>query len=615
MKKIYIVLTIIIAFTFSKTNAQVFTQGDVSVMLQPSGTHDSTTCSSTGQMFYQITKSNSFVGDIVEVKDMFGGAVIYSATNTAGQNPWYVTAPVINAFITITDEMVSGGYATAGGPVNKVISGIDTVYNINNFYQIAVPNPCLYANIDGNVYVDYNNDCLFNGSDVALSSIMVGASEALNSPSMSTISFNGYSDGIGNYSIHALQSWMTNATVSIPSYLQFIFPSTSCSPVSYSFTSLPQSHLDFSLQCTSLLDVQCGAGSQGVIRPNHPFILSPYVSNTGCNLASGTLKLVLDPNVIYNAGLSTNPANNINGDTLIWNYTNLTSISNGAYWNSFFAGVYLTPTVAVTSGSTLCFRVFTNVPAGDVDPTNNDYTFCLPVVNSYDPNLKEVSPKGTTAAGFIPVYTNELTYTIHFQNTGTATAYNISVIDTLNSDIISNSLKILGTSHTASPEWLAPGVVKFNFYNIYLPDSTSNETASHGFIRFSVKLNTSSPAGTVIQNKASIYFDSNPAIVTNRVTNTLFNSSGINELLAITRIDVAPNPFNDYTLFTIHSLKTNLVYSFELIDVVGKSVKSIKEITEKQFAVYRNGLSNGIYFYRIYSNEGITATGKLVIED
>ncbi len=614
MTKSFFLLSILLSLLVAKVSAQVFTQGDVTVTVIPSGTHDSTTCATQFNMFYSITIQNSFVGDDVTVKDMFGGFIIYQTTNSTGQNPWYVMVPVTNAFGIVSDDQVSGGYAMYAGPSNKVISGTDTVFNIFNFNQVAVPAPCLYGNVSGKIYVDQNNDCIFNGNDIALNSVSAVASEALNSPSMTLVTDYGYSNSNGDYNMRAVQTWMTGYTVSISPVYQFIFPLSACTPPSYSFTTLPQANVDFSLQCTSNMDVQCWAGSQGIVRPNHPFLLFPYVSNTGCDSASGTLKLVLDANVIYNAGLSSNPANTVSGDTLIWNYTGLTSLSNGAYWNSFMAGVYLTPTVGVSVGDTLCFRVFTNVPSGDVDPTNNDYSFCLPVVNSYDPNLKEVNPKGIGPAGDIPVLTQELTYTIHFQNTGTAVAYNIAIIDTLDTDLDATSLKILGTSHAASPQWIAPGVVRFDFSNIYLADSTTNEPASHGFIRFSVKLGNTSPL-TVFQNKASIYFDSNPAIVTNTVTNTLDFPEGINEATGLNgKILVNPNPMNENTTFTIQPYNTTEVYSFELTDVLGKTMKTIKNINSKQFNVERSGLGEGIYFYKIYSKQGVTGTGKIVIQ-
>jgi hypothetical protein len=185
-----------------KTNAQVYTQGDILVSLQPSGNHDINTCSSQGQMMYQITIQNSFMGDSVKVKDM-SGMMIYEEANISGQNPWNVMAPVYTAFGYLQDNQVMGGFANFFGPPSKVISGTDTIYNIMNTYGIPVSNPCTYDNVTGKVYVDYNNDCIFNGADVPLSSIPVVASLALNSPAMSSTSSSGYSDFIGDYTIQA----------------------------------------------------------------------------------------------------------------------------------------------------------------------------------------------------------------------------------------------------------------------------------------------------------------------------------------------------------------------------------------------------------------------------
>ncbi len=603
MKKFYFLFTLLLAISITGINAQVYSDGDVMVTLQPSGTHDTNTCSSTGQLLYMITVSNSFIGDSIIIKDMTYGTVINAAANTTGQNPWNVMLPVYNGFGLVNDDQVFGGFATIGGSINKVIVGPDTVYNIANIYQIPVPNPCQYAYLQGKVYVDYNSDCIFNGTDVPLSGVGVAVSETLNSPLLTSTFYNCGTDGNGVYGVNALHSWMTSITASIPPNYQFIFPSSACSPASITFTTLPQANVDFALQCNSLLDVMCYAGSQGVVRPNIPFMLYPYVSNTGCNSASGLLKLVLDSNVVYNAGLSPHPADMLIGDTLIWNYTNLTSISNGGYWNSFTSGIHLTPDASVLAGSTLCFHVFANVPVGDVDATNNDYTICLPVVNSFDPNFKEVSPKGVGVTGNIPMSTNELTYTIHFQNTGTAPAINISIIDTLDADLLPESLRILGTSHTASPEWLAPGVVKFNFYNIWLPDSNTNLAASNGFIRFSVKLDIPHPAGTVIENNADIYFDNNPAVLTNTVTNTLVNPEGVSEIdkdnLVLT---IYPNPVTEQLTLEIPALTEDCLLT--LINLNGEELMT-QQINESKTQINLSKLAGGVYFLKLISGNAV----------
>ncbi len=611
MRKIYFLLTIVIALG-KAASAQFYSSGDISVSLMPVASHDSSLCMSQGQMMYNITIANSFMGDSVAIIDMLGGFLVYQEVNTTGANPWILTVPVFNAFGMVPDDQLNNGMAFFGGPMNKMISGSDTIYDIANFYNLYVPDPCVYGNVSGKVYVDYNNDCMFNGNDVPLTAVGVSIAETLNSPLMTNITYGTNSNGFGNYYVNIMESWMTNFTVSIPSYYQFIFPSTVCSPPSYSFTTLPQANADFALQCSGNTDLQCSAGSQGVVRPNLPFFLYPNVSNTGCDSVSGELKLVLDPNVIYNAGLSTNPANTVSGDTLIWYFTNLTSLSNGAYWNSFLAQVHLTPTAAVTVGDTVCFRIFTHVPANDVNAYNNDYSFCLPVVNSYDPNFKEVNPKGTGVQGYIPTTTNELSYTIHFQNTGTAVAFNISIIDTLDANLDPNSLVITGNSHSVIPVWLAPGVVKFYFGNIYLADSTSNELESHGFVQFHIRLNASLPAGTVIQNNAGIYFDSNPAVITNTVTNTLAVPSGIAEHSNFPGLSVHPNPFTFQTTITFNDEQRNTTVT--IMDLLGNEIRSYLLSGAKSLVLEKGEMSKGIYFIHATDEKKNIFNQKIVVE-
>ncbi|MCW3103599.1 MAG: hypothetical protein JWO09_2039 [Bacteroidetes bacterium] len=613
MKKIYVFL--ICCLSYANANSQSYVQGDINVMPQPMMTHDSTTCTSNCNLMYSIMISNSFMGDSVKIKDQSSGSVIVYDVNMSGANPWYVylPVPVYNSFV--GDNELMGGNASFFGPTVKVISGPDTIYNINNYYILPVSNPCNYGTVSGRIYVDHNNDCSFNTGDVALSSIPVEWSANLNSPSM-TYSFGSgfYSDGSGMYTAQVLESWMLDYSVNIPSNYQFIFPSTTCSPASYLFTTLPQVNADFSLQCSSSVDVQCYAGSSGVIRPNVPFSMFPSVSNTGCDSASGQLRLVLDSRVTYNAALSSSPAPSVSGDTLTWNYSGLTNLTSGGYWNSFFANINLTPDPTVISGDMLCFHVFTNVPAADVNPANNDYSFCLPVVSSYDPNFKEVSPAGTTAAGLIdPISDTVLTYTIHFQNTGTAPAMTVSVTDSLDADLIPSSLQILGSSHNVTPVWSAPNVVSFTFYGINLPDSTSNEAASHGSVTFRIKRQPSLAAGTQIRNKAEIYFDFNPAVVTNTTLNTIQGPAGITDIVNNGSVSVYPNPFSDNTTFMINTDKSGEVYSFELSDVLGKSVKSMKT-TDRQFSVSREGLQNGMYFYSITTADGLVGIGKVIIK-
>ncbi|MCE3278313.1 MAG: hypothetical protein K0S44_504 [Bacteroidetes bacterium] len=79
-------------------------------------------------------------------------------------------------------------------------------------------------------------------------------------------------------------------------------------------------------------------------------------------------------------------------------------------------------------------------------------------------------------------------------------------------------------------------------------------------------------------------------------------------------IVVSPNPFSETATFTIQSKEPDDIYSFELIDLLGKTVRSINNISEGKFSIHKNDLLNGVYFYKIYNvNEQIN-TGKLIIQ-
>ena len=576
-------------------SAQAYVTGDITAFPLLSANHDSTQCASFATEMYSFTIANSFLGDQLIIKDQNTGLVMTSATNTTGANPWMVTLMPMSLQPVVPDFAITGGMAVFGGTPMKFICGSDTISNVFSFLQLPVTNPCQYGNVSGRVYIDNNADCAYNTGDVPL--VSVPAAAAINFTTGSGSQY-GYSNANGQYNMQLQQSWMTNYTVSIPSNYQFIFPATTCSPASYSFSTLPQTNVDFSLQCSSQIDVQSAAMAPPSVRPGIPFLLHPYVSNTGCDTATGVLTLIKDPNTVYNAAFSANPATYVNGDTLKWNFVNLTNLSTGAYWNSFMAGVHLTPNTTVNIGDTLCFTITSTVLSNDVNAANNQYTICIPVVNSYDPNVKEVSPKGLGVNGQIPTTTNHLDYTIHFQNTGTAPAINVSVIDTLDADLLPSSLRILGASHTMSAQWLSSNVVKFNFNNIMLSDSITNEPKSHGQVRFSINLKSGLAVGTQLTNKASIYFDSNPAIVTNTAINTLAILSGLSPLNTLQGVMLYPNPASSQFSIDIPTDASSL----RILSVSGQVLRQ-QTLSRGIHTIAIQDLNAGIYFVQVNSGE------------
>ena len=151
----------------------------------------------------------------------------------------------------------------------------------------------------------------------------------------------------------------------------------------------------------------------------------------------------------------------------------------------------------------------------DYDVSEN----CLEISDSYDPNDKQVNPQGITGNHYVSE-SDPVKYTIQFQNTGTATAYKIIIVDTLSNLLDLATLNINGASHNFEYEVLGEDVVilAFTFNDINLPDSTTDEPNSHGFVSFTISPIDSIAPGTQIENSGNIYFDFNSAIRTNTVT-------------------------------------------------------------------------------------------------
>jgi hypothetical protein len=576
--------------------------------------HDSNACVTNVFVYYHITVDSSYTGQTVYVVDTNSASVVGTFTNTSGVSPWsFVTnaggaSSSSGSYYGLHDYSITGGYAHSMTyyAIKKVAAGLDTLIATGAPDSLLVTDPCEYSTVSGHTFSDNNGNCVYDAGDDALlfpfGHLLL--TEVYAAPGSGINNYSGSSSGAA-YSILAQKSWMTSCTLSVPSYYYFIYNVGSCFAGPYVFTSLPGTGADFPFLCTSNVDVQCGALSPGSVRLHTSFLLHPYVSNTGCSPASGQMKLVKDPHVTYDPALSTHPADAVSGDTLIWNYTGLTNVSGAGYWNSFLAGIHLTPDATVVAGDTLCFRVFSNIPATDINPANNDYSFCFPVVYSYDPNMKEVSPKGTGPEGFISGDQDTLLYTIHFQNTGSAPAFDVKIIDTLDADIDPESLKVLGSTHKMTPKWLAPNIVQFTFANINLPDSISNEPASHGAVQFSVKLHPGLPIGTQIRNTGYIYFDLNPPVVTNTTRNTLSSPSGVTQLSAARALNIYPNPATDQ--ITVENLNQGEVCVMTISGVVVHR----QSVASSRATIDISRLPAGVYILKSM-NASISDTRKFI---
>jgi uncharacterized repeat protein (TIGR01451 family) len=231
----------------------------------------------------------------------------------------------------------------------------------------------------------------------------------------------------------------------------------------------------------------------------------------------------------------------------------------------------------------------------EVNPSNNSSSITQTIVGSYDPN--DITEKHGTEIVHSTFTTDDyLTYTIRFENTGTANAINIRVEDILDDQLDETTLRMVDASHDYTLERVGKNL-EWNFYAIQLPPSEEDgdSQVGHGYITFKVKPHPDFAIGDVIPNTAEIYFDFNPAIITNTWTTTFVESLGIDDE-EFNTLTVYPNPMKDKLLISNNSI----INTLEITSISGKQMYT-KTIDSTSIEVDVSEFASGIYFLKIQS--------------
>jgi len=263
-------------------------------------------------------------------------------------------------------------------------------------------------------------------------------------------------------------------------------------------------------------------------RPIYRNWITVVCTNEGTLPADGELTLTLDAQQVYEDSY---PAGNVVGNTVSWT---LPLMQLG---ETFVAEVRVRTPNGTPLGTSLTYAAQVVAPS-DAEPANNTDGFDHQVVGSFDPNDIAVHP-ALLSSGDIAQGT-PVTYTIRFQNTGTDTAFNVVIIDSLPPTLDPTTLLVGATSHPMSWSISGPGVLRFHFPDILLPDSTTDEPKSHGLVTFRIMPQVLTP-GTVIENEAGIYFDFNDPVITEPSVLTAEFSTSITHADA-SLLFISPNP-------------------------------------------------------------------------
>lgn len=418
-----------------------------------------------------------------------------------------------------------GGTQISCLPVDPIFryNLINPPYNLPFCNIINDVNQCYFSwNITGEIYLDQDNNCASDITDEKLKNIPVQLWSGGNIVQQTVTDVNGqfyFDTDFGNFQVRVDTAGLPfNAPC--PANNQFNVNITSLDPL--------ETGLEFGLRCKPDFDLEAHSIVHDWFQPGLSTEVYVGVGEVGqihggqCVAGqSGSVVITLSGPITFLNPMPGALTPTVINNMLIYNVADFNSVDPFSDFNFI-----VNTNTNAQQGQQVCLTLTVGPTTGDRNVSNNTLTKCLPVVNSMDPNDKQVSPYGNISA------TQEwLTYTVRFQNTGNANAIDIYIDDIIDNNLDKATFQLLTYSHQPFVE-LEGSAVRFSFPNINLPDSTSNEPGSHGYIQYKVKPKTNLPVGTVITNTAYIYFDYNPAVITNTVQTTIglkFSGSVVSE--------------------------------------------------------------------------------------
>jgi|JI61114C2RNA_FD_contig_71_1829646_length_2940_multi_2_in_0_out_0_1 hypothetical protein len=313
------------------------------------------------------------------------------------------------------------------------------------------------------------------------------------------------------------------------------------------------------------------------------------VNNGTVEITSGKLVLKTDERILNWVFSETPSVMKLN--TYEWNLRNLKAGEKQCI------DIVATISMELALSSKVLFdaKVYTT-DVQDEDLSDNQDLLTQTVVAGIDPNDKK-----TQQDFWIAPLTPKLDYKIRFQNMGSDTAYDVYVTDTIDPNLYIDKegvrFEFSVEPKFTSESWiLSNGNYRYKFAwrfnDIKLPDDKTNEPASHGFINYSLKVRPEAKVGTLLRNRAFIYFDFQEPILTNTAVNLISLNTGVKHVNALNQLSIHPNPAKDLL---------NISNPFEkeirvsIINTLGQTVRSETIPADETLSIQTAGMAKGLY--------------------
>lgn len=439
-------------------------------------------------------------------------------------------------------------------------------------YYHAYRTQANFSALKGEVYLDLNNDCFKNGTDIPIPNAIISLNNQMTTTSRQD----------GHYSMFLSPGTYSFGLSYIPDRAHKNLVSSCNLPVQLTLGLNQTLTQNIALQSSVPTDmlVEISAYRGWTARYGFDEMYKVDVTNAGnTTLTNATLELEI-PSSLNFVSSSPVPATTVN-NILSYNFLNIEP------WQTRSIILKVNVDTAQNSlGDTVCWLAgFSPSIAGDADPTDNRDTLKQIIVGAYDPNDKHARDET------IQIGTTSIDYHINFQNTGNDTAYKVTVVDTLDVTLPVNSVMINSSSHAYSIS-VVNNVLIWEFDNILLPDSGINYYGSMGYINFSVNINPGLAVGDTIENQAQIYFDYQHPIHTNLAKTALVQPISIREHRWNQTLNVYPNPAREFIYIENDGQDKR---TLKLLDLNGRQIDEI-DLNPGQKTTYPiHQLQKGVY--------------------
>ena len=573
----------------------------------------------------------SIGGYVVTITDNVGCSIV--EFNSIGSNsPVEVGLSTVNTSCIFSNDGAVSATATGGtAPYTWVGGGVGNTITRNNlpqgyhYFEVTDANGCYafnytqiscnntsnscYGTIQGLVYKDLNGNCVQDAGENGIPNIQIYCSG---------IGY-AYTNSAGYYAFQ-----VPTGTYTIGETVQVLYPLAACQTNNIVVNIVAGTGntqvVNFANEVETIHDVKISTWNISPPRPgfisqqqviisnegtvDEPTVIARYHHDGQLGVPTITPSLFFTPYGTNGYAIrGTNPLSLPYGSNQSWNFE------------------YQTPT-NIPLGTPILFKdTVSYAPPltnwlNDYTPWNNVNYLNPLVVGAYDPNFKEVYPKGEGENGIIQRADSTLDYMVHFQNLGTYYAQNVVVLDTLDPDLDWKTLHPIYQSHPCTVTISEDGVAKFEFRNIVLPPKEWNEAASNGMFTYSIKTKKALQNGTQFKNSAAIFFDFNAPIITNTTVNTLVEYVDTENTATVKQNSFVlyPNPATQTLTIYINSEKAIPNTTLNVLDMYGRIVLNQRLSLPKDSEIINldiTSLPASVYFVQFDANSQ-TATQKFV---